>query len=265
MAATNPFLRRQRQHVFEPKDIPAMSMALDDASKASNLPDDSAAREVTAMLGPTRVGPELESALRADAAIAESEHRIANDLAIIAAMVRAAALKLRTDRHRDPDAAIAVLGDLSTKIDAIAHLHRLLIKQRGQGQIELSEYLGEVVKAAKSGLANSGSRIAFEARTEFRQHAAHAAIMGLFLSEAITNALKHAEGDIRVVLSMSAQSLMLEVADNGPGPPAGFDEARSNGFRLMHALAERLSGRLEFDKSSTGFSIRLAVPPNEGE
>jgi two-component sensor histidine kinase len=208
------------------------------------------------------LGPEVGSALQTGDAVAESEHRIANNLAIIAAMVRSAMAKLRTDPKRDYDGAISVLADLAARIEAVAQLHRLLV-EHGQNEVELATYLREVVKAAKLALTNTGSRVAFEARTEIRAHARRAAAMGLFLSEAITNALKHAEGAyIRVVLRMSGNDLLLEVADNGPGLPRGFDEGKSSGFRLMRSLASRLNGRVEFAKTNgAGLCARLVVPP----
>jgi hypothetical protein len=48
MAAILPFLRRD-DGVFDPKDVTAMSMALDDICKELNLRDDGAAREVIAV------------------------------------------------------------------------------------------------------------------------------------------------------------------------------------------------------------------------
>jgi hypothetical protein len=48
MAAIHPFLRRD-DGVFDPKDITAMSMALDDICKELNLRDDCAAREIIAV------------------------------------------------------------------------------------------------------------------------------------------------------------------------------------------------------------------------
>lgn len=47
MGTIIPFLR-ERESVFEPKDVAAMSMALDDVCKALSLKDDSSAREVMA-------------------------------------------------------------------------------------------------------------------------------------------------------------------------------------------------------------------------
>ena len=49
MATVIPFLRqRLSETVFDPKDIAAMSMALDDVCKALELEDDSEAKEVIA-------------------------------------------------------------------------------------------------------------------------------------------------------------------------------------------------------------------------
>ena len=207
-------------------------------------------------------GPQSASPLRAEDAVAESEHRIANNLAIIAGMIRVANNRLRADPKRDFDAAISVLDGLFTRIEAIAQLHRLLMEQPGQAGINLPRYLGEVIKAANSALAEPGHRIAFEAHTEFVMHAKSAAGMGLFLSEAVTNALKYANGArIRVVLRMSAKELVLEVADNGPGLPSGFAETCSNGFTMMRLLASRLDGRIEFDNGGgAGLWVRLVVP-----
>jgi two-component sensor histidine kinase len=207
-------------------------------------------------------GSELGSALHPDFAVAESEHRIANNLAIIAGMIRVATDRLRADPKRDFDAAISVLDGISIRIEAIAQLHRLLMEQPGHARIDLPRYLGEVIKAANSALAEPGNPIGFEARAEFAVHARIAAGMGLFLSEAVTNARKHANGArIRVVLRMSGQDLMLEVADDGPGLPSGFAEARASGFTLMRSLASRLDGRIEFDHGGgAGLCVRLAVP-----
>lgn len=47
MGAIIPFLRTG-ENVFDPKDITAMSMALDDICKALRLGDDSAAKEIMA-------------------------------------------------------------------------------------------------------------------------------------------------------------------------------------------------------------------------
>jgi hypothetical protein len=48
MATIIPFLRRSK-NVFDPKDVAAMSMALDDVCRTLNLNEDSSARETVAV------------------------------------------------------------------------------------------------------------------------------------------------------------------------------------------------------------------------
>lgn len=86
--------------------------------------------------------------------------------------------------------------------------------------------------------------------------------MGLFLSEAIMNALKHADGAyVRVALRIAGRDLLLEVTDNGPGLPPDFDEKNSSGLRLLYSLASQLNGRVELDQcNGTGLCVRLIMP-----
>ena len=66
---------------------------------------------------------------------------------------------------------------------------------------------------------------------------------------------------IRISLASNA-SLHIEVSDNGTGFPAGLDRytARSTGLRLMRGIADQLGGRLEFDQSPNGLTVRLELP-----
>jgi len=85
--------------------------------------------------------------------------------------------------------------------------------------------------------------------------------MGLFLSEAITNALKYSDGaPIAVIMRIDGNELLLEVADHGSGLPSGCVEGGS-GLRLMRSLAAGLDGHVEFDKNSnTGLCVRFVLP-----
>ena len=55
----------------------------------------------------------------------------------------------------------------------------------------------------------------------------HAAAIGIFVSEAITNALKYShptELMLKICISMGSNTtVVIEIADNGPGLPTGLD------------------------------------------
>ncbi len=87
-----------------------------------------------------------------------------------------------------------------------------------------------------------------------------AADVGLAVSEAVTNAVKHAnarEGE-RVTLAASAGNGWLEirVIDRG----TGFGTEPSDGLGLGLAIIARLSGRLEICQEGRGTELRMGFP-----
>ncbi|MCJ7523958.1 MAG: sensor histidine kinase, partial [Candidatus Aminicenantes bacterium] len=95
---------------------------------------------------------------------------------------------------------------------------------------------------------------------------------GLILNELITNAYKHAfPGDkpgfgagsceISVAAVREDGTLMLTVADNGVGLPAGVNwkNPETTGLQLIKMLSKQLNGTLEMERSS-GTVFRLKFP-----
>ncbi|HEX9645648.1 MAG TPA: ATP-binding protein [Acidimicrobiia bacterium] len=83
------------------------------------------------------------------------------------------------------------------------------------------------------------------------------------VSEAITNAVKHAIPPIRVALSDDGAWLHFEVTDSGPG----FDPATVNGSSGLRNMADRVDavgGDVEFEsRRGVGTTIRGTVPVGE--
>ena len=61
----------------------------------------------------------------------------------------------------------------------------------------------------------------------------------LLVSELISNALKHASGEVRISLRCRGDALHLEVSDDGIGFPPDFDasEAANTGLELVETFA----------------------------
>ena len=88
--------------------------------------------------------------------------------------------------------------------------------------------------------------------------------IGLILNELVTNSFKYAHsneqsGRLHVDLAQqSAEDLVLEIRDAGPGLPDGFvpAKAQSLGLRLVRNLARQLYGSVDyrFEKGAV-FSI----------
>jgi two-component sensor histidine kinase len=91
--------------------------------------------------------------------------------------------------------------------------------------------------------------------------------LALFVTEAVTNALKHAfprqeGGAIRIVAAEDDEGLVVSVADNGVGlrwaQPAQ-EATDSLGFTLMGALASQLGGEFRIEDNG-GLRTVLTVP-----
>jgi two-component sensor histidine kinase len=96
--------------------------------------------------------------------------------------------------------------------------------------------------------------------------------VGLIVSELVSNALKYAfpegrNGNIRIGLEPApGDRLILGVADDGVGLPAGLDvrKAGSLGLQIVNMLVDQLGGRLEVDrKAGTGFRIDFREPKRQ--
>ena len=87
---------------------------------------------------------------------------------------------------------------------------------------------------------------------------------GLVLNELVSNSYKHAfpagrTGSIRVAFTAeNGDRVRLSVADDGAGPPAGFDPAAGAtlGLRLVHMLAAQLDATLTI-RHARGFVCEL--------
>lgn len=200
--------------------------------------------------------------------IQEADHRIANHLAMLAAFVRLKELELARDLAIPSTEAVQMLLEtIRTQTDAVARLHRALASSGGHVAADLAEHLHATCAPLASLLAGRVEMI-----EDFAPdcQVAPDQILPLtqIVSEAITNAVKHAYpagAAGRVLIRTRRDELngfTVEIADDGPGLPPGFnpDEEGGLGLRLMRALSSQLGARLEFRPRSPGALIRLTLP-----
>ena len=85
----------------------------------------------------------LELALEArDAAMKEIHHRVKNNLQIINSL-----LSLQSRKVHDP-AALAVLDDARTRINALSLIHRRFTRTTISGRFDVKSFFGELVAAS---------------------------------------------------------------------------------------------------------------------
>ena len=203
----------------------------------------------------------------------EADHRFANHLALLSGFVRLKAADLARQPVRPSlEDVLLLLESLRGQIEAMARLHRSLAFDTRDTRADLGEHLHEIcapmslLLAGRIGLVEDispGCRVRPDRLMPLTQ----------IIVEVITNAVKHAypEGKGGQILVRGrknrAGAIVIEVADDGPGLPEGFDPRNDSGlgFHLIRALARRLDALVEFETRPVGLCFRLTLPESETE
>lgn len=188
----------------------------------------------------------------------ESDHRIANNLQLLMAMLTAEMREIA-----DP-AASHVLTLMLGRVGAIAGVHRQLTRDPGEGTLDLGGYLETLCRQMEQICCHppGGRRLVITAEP-LRIGTRLAAAIGLIASEAVMNACKHAyppqvPGEVRIDLRRAgAHALYLAVEDDGAGRPAAPD---GFGTRLVATLAQRIGAATIWEDVHPGTRFVLAVP-----
>jgi two-component sensor histidine kinase len=186
-------------------------------------------------------------------------HRIKNSLQMISSL-----LDLQGRSVEEP-AVVAQLGHASRRVQAVARVHQLLYSAKNVEMLEFAPYLRALCADLGTSLAVDGRKIKVHVETAECDMEPDVAIpLGLIVSEAVTNAAKHAYGaDEARAIDISFAMLptgnwQLVVADHGAGLRAGEPPkaARGLGMLLIEAMSDQLDATLAI---SSGSGTRIVV------
>jgi len=187
-----------------------------------------------------------ESLAQKEVLVREIHHRVKNNLQLVMSL-----LNLHARRIRDPRAE-AAFADARSRINALATLHRRLYESENLQQVEVRWFLEDLcVELRRGGLpGNRDIDLTVQAPDEVIGPEI-AVPLGLLVTEAITNAYKHAfkgrtEGRIDVqVKRESGNQLSVTVRDNGTGfdPTAAPESA--GGATIDRCLRAPTAWRVE--------------------
>ncbi len=203
---------------------------------------------------------EREAKIRS-AMIQEIHHRVKNNLQSIAALLR---LQARRAGSRE---ARKALRESINRILSVAVIHEFL-SQHESRVINLKEVSRRVVDQVQQGVMDPSKEIELSVRgPNIYLPAQQATACALVINELLQNSLEHGyrrrkEGSIAVKLREEADSVTIEIDDDGRGLPPDFDlEAdRSLGLQIVQTLVEDdLGGRFEL-KDGGGVKAIVTFP-----
>jgi two-component sensor histidine kinase len=186
----------------------------------------------------------------------ELQHRVKNSFMMISSLIHLTGSEGRTEEAR------LLLAEVGDRVDAISEMYDMLHSAGSMDDVDLDAYLARIL-----GLLARDGRIGV--RTDLaagRRATNDAVLIGLIVTELMTNAIKHAfpggrPGTVSLRARRAGDGLSLGFSDDGVGLPEGVDPAtaRSIGLTIVRTLVEQLEGVFEVD-SSGGTSWRFRIP-----
>jgi PAS domain S-box-containing protein len=193
--------------------------------------------------------------------MAETHHRVKNNLQVIAALVD----MLVMDRGESvPVDEVRRIGQHARSLASIHDILTAGAKTSGETDDLRAAHLLEKLLVQLQPVIG-GRRIRHEAddiRLRMRQGTA----LAVLVNELVSNAVKHGSGDIQVRLIANGDTAELTVEDEGPGLPAGFNPATDahTGVELIENLSRwDLQGVTAYENRPQGGArvrIRFSVP-----
>ena len=191
---------------------------------------------------------------RAEMLLKEVNHRVANSLGLVAAMVRMQAAAV-TDPH-----ARQALEETQGRISAVAGVHRHLYTSDNVGEVDIGSYLGHLVGELSASLSGGGAL--HMVKTDIASISIptdKAVTLGVMVGELVTNAIKYAysagtTGEIRVLSEeLGDGRLRICVEDDGIGwDGTGPVQGTGIGSKVLNAMARNLDADVSYTKRDPG-------------
>lgn len=198
---------------------------------------------------------------RAEVLLKEVNHRVANSLALVAALIN-----LQSSAIADPTAKKA-LNETHARIYAISMVHKRLYSSDDVRYVALGEYLSGLLEHLQISLRDGGhGAVLLVELDELLLKTDESINLGIIVTEWVTNACKyaypHGSGEIRVKLRrLSDQRAELSVEDDGIGQDSG-DPAKGTGLgtRIVLAMAKSMNGNVKYSSRMPGTAAILDFP-----
>ena len=197
---------------------------------------------------------------RAETLLAEVSHRVANSLALVAALVRLQSNSV------DDRAAKEALSITEARIHAIASVHKRLYTSGDASFVELDAYLSSLLENIEAAMHSEGHSASLRCELEPVKLETDSSVnLGVIVTEWVTNAFKyaypHGVGEVRVKLKRLANGQgELVVEDDGVGRAADAPKGSGLGTRIVSSMARTIGAEIDYFPLRPGTSARLAFP-----
>lgn len=189
--------------------------------------------------------------------LAEINHRVKNNLAVIAALIRGEMHRTRDNYHHE------LFENILSKTFSLSTLQSSMYHSKNYQEVDFDDFL-------KSLLGNIDSTFGFgkNVNTEINSHpkikieVTKAIPLSLITNEVLTNSYKYAfskdkNNDLNIILHQNEDITSITLIDNGAGLPDDY-KSKGTGFELIEGLIEQIDGKLDITSSEKGTRIQIS-------
>jgi len=203
-----------------------------------------------------------ESLENKEVLLKEIHHRVKNNLAIMSGLFE---LQLEGAENKETR---KVLRDGQSRLKSMALVHDKLYKTSNLKEIEMSQYIRELIKSLHNMFVGSEQNIDLHFNfDDVELDISRAIPCGLLINEIVVNAFKHAfntmkSGTLTVTLKKKNGTAELSIADNGNGIPdnVNIEASDSLGMRLIDTFKNQLDAEMEISNTTgTKFTFTFSV------
>lgn len=196
-----------------------------------------------------------------DVLLAEIQHRVKNNLAIITGLLNLQAEKAPCEVSRQ------LMIESRNRVMSIAMVHERLYKKDNLSKIDLKLYLSELVREVVKSFPITAQQVEIlEELDKVEIEITKAVPIGLIINEALTNSLKHAFKDvekrptIKIKMQLIYDRMQICLTDNGCGfPDTQTINDTALGLSLIESLSDQIDANVVF-KNESGACVSLVIP-----
>lgn len=190
--------------------------------------------------------------------IAEINHRVKNNLAVITALIRAESNRVKDEYHRE------LFNNILSKSFSLSTLQNAMYQSQDYNQANFSEFIRML-------LGNINDTYGYHKKvqieldlSEVNINVSKAIPCSLIINEILTNCYKYAfykgkENKLILELKEPAKNrYLIRIVDNGPGLPEDY-QTKGTGFELIDGLIDQVDGKLDIQTGPQGTAFTITL------
>jgi two-component sensor histidine kinase len=190
--------------------------------------------------------------------IAEINHRVKNNLAVITALIRAESNRAKDEYHKE------LFNNILSKSFSLSTLQSAMYQSQNYDQANFSEFIKMLLGNMNETYGHNKNVNINADLGNVNINISNAIPCSLIINEILTNCYKYAfTPEKKNILAITLKELpddhyRIIIKDNGPGLPENY-LSKGTGFDLIDGLIDQIDGELKISTSSEGteFIIEL--------